>query len=156
MLFKEVISCHICSTEFKYRKEESPPSICSACGADMENRSSELLYATMECEHLKGALGIAPGELCITDKRIFWIARKDASGNVLVDAITRKNANIVPVNIPLGGIERIGDYKNLIRKGITIFAKNGESYNFNLVNRGNPQKLKDFLAPYVGNIFDNY
>ena len=154
MFFKEVTSCHICATEIKHRKDETPPPVCPACGADLANRSSELLYATMSCEHLKGALGVAPGELRITDKRLFWISRRDTGGNSLVGAITGKNADKVPVNIPLGEIERIGDFKNLVRIGITVHAKNGGAYNFNLENRGNPQILKDFLAPYVGNAFE--
>jgi len=152
--FKQSASCHICMTDIKYGKGEALPPVCPACGADWENPASETLRDVISCDHLKGALGIGTGEMFITDKRLFWIPRKDTdSANILVNVITGKNADRVSVNIPLGEIERIGDCKKLLRIGITVYARNGESFNFYLVNRGNPQILKDFLAPHVGNVF---
>ena len=155
MFNKQSANCHICGTEIRYSKDESLPPICPACGTDLENPSSETLCDYISCEHLKGALGIGTGEMHITNKRLFWISRKDRdSANVLVGAITGKNADKISVNIPLGEIERIGNCKKLLRIGITVYAKNGESFNFYLENRGKPQILKDFIAPYVGNIFE--
>jgi len=156
MFNKQSAYCHICSAKIRFRKGESLPPACPACGADLENPFSETLRDVISCEHLKGALGIGTGEMYITDKRLFWMPRKDEdSGNILVGAITGKNADKVSVNIPLGEIERIGDCKKLLRIGITVYTKNGEGFNFYLVNRGKPQILKDFLAPHVGNIFES-
>ena len=153
MFFNESAVCHICRTEFKYRKGDVQPNVCPACGADFVNLASETLLDFMNCDHLKGALGIGTGELFITNKRLFWIPRKEAdSANILVSAITGKDADKVSVNIPLGEIERIGDCKKLFRIGITVYTRNGESFNFYRVNRGDPQVLKDFLEPHVGNV----
>ena len=155
MFNKESVCCHVCSTDIKYRKGDPSPSICPVCGADLADPTSETLRDAMRCTHLKGTLGIGEGEMHITNKRLFWIARRDEeTGNVLVYAVTGKKANTVPVNIPLEDIERIGDCKKFLRIGITVYTKSGESYNFFLENRGNPQILKDFLLPHVGSIFE--
>jgi len=106
----------------------------------------ETVRDTIACEHIKGALGIGTGELFVTNRRVFWIARKDDdSGNTLVQAATGKNADKIAVNIPLDNIARIEDCKKLFRKGVTLHTKSGESFNF----YGNQQKLKDLLAPYA-------
>ena len=148
---KTMNNCHVCMSGIKPLKGGALPPACPACGADLENPGSEVMCKSIECEHLKGALGIGNGELFITNKRVFWIARKDdETANALVGAMTGKNANKVTVNFPIGDLDRIEDCKKLLRKGITVHTKNGESFNFFLVNRGNPQILKDMFAPYIG------
>ena len=143
---KRTESCYLCYTAFKLKKDESLPAMCPACGADMANPNFETVRNSIECEHIKGTFGIGTGELFITNKRIFWVARKDAeSPNVLVQMATGKNAGKASVDISLDNVARIEDCKKLFRKGITLHTKSGEAFNF----FGNPQNLKDLLAPYV-------
>ena len=152
MFSKESEYCHVCSVTILHRKGEPMPPVCPACGTDLANPDSEVTHNAINCEYLKGALGLNVGEMLITSKRLLWVSRKDnETGNALVGSITGKNANKVPVSIPLEEIVRISNCKKLLRVGITVYAKNGASYNFYLVNRGNPQLLKDFIAPYVSN-----
>ena len=142
-------SCHVCMTNIKSKKDELP-SICPACGADLENISLETVRYSISCDHLKGSLGIGNGEMFITNLRLFWIPRKDSdSANPLVGIITGKNADKTRVNIPLSDLESVGDCKKLLRKGITVYTKTGESFNFFFVNRGNPQILKDMIEPCI-------
>jgi hypothetical protein len=154
-MFKEVNSCHICFGIIKVKKKEEVPSICPFCGTDLANPAAEILRDSIECEHIKGFLGIAPGELCVTNKRLFWVKREEdlgvddegrAFGNPLVQGITRKGAGTVQVSIPLDGIAKVDDCKKGLRKGVTVHAKSGGAYNFFC---SKPQELKDFLAPYA-------
>jgi len=139
---KKTDSCYLCNTSFKLKKGESTPPACPACGADLIDQNSETVRSSIECEHIKGALGIGTGELFITNKRIFWIARKDdESANTLVQAATGKNAGKTSVNVTLDNVGRIEDCKKLFRKGVTLHTKSGGSYNF----FGNQQKLRDLL-----------
>ena len=143
--------CHICNKEIKTKKDADFPPLCPVCGTDLENISSETVNRSISCEHLKGALGINPGDLVITNSRVFWISRADTeTGNALVGSITSGRANKLAVDIPIGDLASIEDCKKLLRKGITVHTKTGESYNFFIENRGNPQILKDFLEPYMG------
>ena len=154
MFFQQSENCHICMSEIKLPKGGSLPPMCPVCGADLVNLGAEVVQDVIFCEHIKGSLGIGAGQLIVTDKRLLWITRAaQDNGNILVQAITGRNAGKVPVNVLLGDVVRIDDCKKLLRIGITIHTKSGEAFNFFLVNRGNPQILKDFLTPYVGNVF---
>ena len=137
--------------EIRFPKNQPLPSLCPTCGADLENPESETRLDFISCEHIKGALGIGNGELFATNRRIFWVARyKCDSENELLRITSDKKAEKVPVNVLLGDLDRIDDCKKLLRRGITVYIKSGESFNLFLVNRGNPQILKDFISPHLG------
>ena len=153
-----VNECHVCSARIKAPKNGELPVVCPSCGTDLENPNAETIRYSISCEHLKGALGINEGDMVITNQRLLWIARApeipeddEIRRNTLVDGILARKAGTIPVNVPLDNLSRIEDCKKLLRKVITVHTKTGESYNFFLQNRGNPQILKDFLAPYVAN-----
>ena len=136
-LFKRTEQCYLCNGGFKVGKNEPPPSACPVCGADLANPSFETINNSIACEHIKGTLGTGDGSLFITNKRVFWLAD---SG---------KGADKISVNIPLDDIAGLEDCKKLLRKGVTVNTKSGDSYNFFIPNLGNPQILKDLLTPYV-------
>ena len=144
-MFAQTKDCPVCFTGVKLNKDKSFPAVCPACNADLLKPGSEIVRDTIECEHLKGALGLGSGELFITNKRIFWIARKEPEGgNVLVALITSKKADKVPVTVPLEEMDKIEDCKKGLRKGVALHTKSGESYNFFC---SKPQELKDLLEP---------
>ena len=60
-----------------------------------------------------------------------------------------KGAGKASVNIPLGDIARLEDYKKMLGRGVTVHTKSGASYSFTLPNLGNPQVFKDLLGPYA-------
>ena len=144
-MFGKTGTCNICCSEFKLNKDESLPALCPACGADLANPHSETVRDSIDCDHIKGTLGIGNGELFITNKRVFWIARKEPDGgNILVSMITNKKADKVPVNFPLAEMDKIEDCKKGLRKGVTVHTKSGASYNFFC---SKPQELKGLLEP---------
>ena len=144
-MFAKTQDCPVCFSGVKLNKDNSFPDVCPACSADLVNPGSELVRDTIECEHLKGALGLGSGELFITNKRVFWIARKEPDGgNILVSMITSKKADKVSVNFPLGEMDKIEDCKKGLRKGVTVHTKSGASYNFFC---SKPQELKGLLEP---------
>jgi hypothetical protein len=95
--------------------------------------NGEVIHNNIECEHFKGTFGIGDGELVITNMRVIWKTNRDK----------------VTVNIPLSDVGRTFDCKKGLRKGVTLQTKSGEAYNFFIPNLGNPQILKDILAPYA-------
>jgi len=153
-LFSKDEFCHVCYSAIKVKKDEKP-SVCPACGADVANPGSEVICKSMECEHIKGFLGIGDGEMRITNKRLLWIkgsmsgsdnySRAGAVGGLIAAGIN-KNAGKIEVNVPLEDIGTIKDCKKGLRKGITLHTKSGESYNFFC---SKPQELKDLMAPYI-------
>ena len=165
MFGKTTEFCHVCNYPITLKKNQSLPPFCSVCGADLANRAAETLVNTIECEHIKGAFGAGQGLLYATNKRLFFIKgrkRTDvdpdggyaAAANNTIDALVSIGAEKISVNVPLENIGRIEDCKKLLRKGVTLHTKSGQSYNFFLLaigedNRGTVQDLKDFFAPYV-------
>ena len=166
MFGKTTEFCHVCKYPITLKKNQSLPPICPVCGADLTNPSSETLVNTIECEHIKGAIGAGDGVLYATNKRLFFIKGKKtadvdadddsygANANVAIAAILSKGAGKISVNVPLENVGGIEDCKKLLRKGVSLHTKSGESYNFFLLahgdpNRGKLEDLKDFFAPYV-------
>ena len=143
---KRKIECYLCNTSFQLKENEPDPGRCPVCDADLANPGLETIRESMDCEHLKGNFGIGTGNLFVTNKRIFWMARKDEdSGNALVSMATAKNANKIGINIPLDNIAWIEDCKKIFRKGVTLHTKNNEAFNL----FGNQKKLKEILSPYA-------
>ena len=144
--------CHVCNGVIKVDMKAPLPT-CPFCGADLTNPSSEVLCKSIECEHIKGFLGMGNGELYVTNKRLFFIKKKENTEGYqsnafggLASSITNKSAGKMEVNMPLENIGRIEDCRKGLRKGITLHTKSGESYNFFC---SKPQELKDFMAPYI-------
>ena len=133
-MFKRTEICHLCNSEIKLGKKEPLPAACPACGTDLANPDAETIQNNIECEHIKGTLGTGDGTLSITNTRIFWL--KDGAAKI-------------SVSVALDNIDRFEDCKKMLRKGITLYAKSGESYNFFIPNLGDPQPLKDLLTPYA-------
>jgi len=131
-MFKGTVVCPLCNREIKEGEKDCLPPICSVCASDLAS-GAETLQGSIECEHFKGMLGTGDGELFVTNKRVFWL----------------KLPEKLVINVPLEEVDRIEDCKKLFRKGVTLFTKSGESYNFFIVNMGNPQPLKNLLAPCV-------
>ena len=159
---KQTEFCHVCNYPLKLKKNESLPPVCPVCGANLANRAEETLVSTIECEHLKGAVGAGQGILFATNKRLFFIkgqktadvAADDesygAAANVAIAGIMSIGAGKISFNVPLEDIDRIEDVKKLLRKGVTLHTKSGGSYNIFMPREfGKPQDLKDFLTPYV-------
>ena len=176
-LFKESVYCHVYTFPIKRKKNEPPPAVCSVCGADLVNRESETPRGNIECYHKKNFFDLGYGVLFTTNLRVFWMkGRFDRDTDTQVGAGNTEDGNtykprsdegakfayeagitpmalslkpIVSVNVPNANIARIDDYKKLMFRGITLHTKTGESYNFTLYNRGNPQPLKDMLLPLI-------
>jgi len=143
---KRTLTCYLCSTSFGLKDKDPDPIVCPVCNADLTNPDSEAVQSSLACEHIKGSIGVGTGELFITNKRIFWIPRKDEdSGNVLVGMISSKNANKVAVDVTLDNVAKIEDVKKLFRKGVTLHTKNGDAFNL----FGDQKKLRDLLTPYA-------
>ena len=149
-MFKKTENCYLCYGEIKLGKNDALPALCPCCGADLANPDSEVLQNNIKCEHLKGTFGIGEGVLFITSTRIFWI-KGDVDANETNDLVRLlgKGTGKATVNVPLGDIAKIEDCKKMLRKGVTLHTKSGEAYNFFIPNLGNPQPLKDLLAPYA-------
>ena len=149
-MFKKSENCYLCYSEIKLGKNESLPAVCPCCCADLANPSAEVLQSNIECEHIKGTFGIDAGMLFITNTRIFWLKGEVGAeeSNGLVRLLS-KGGGKISVNVPLGEVDRIEDCKKMLRKGVTLYTKSGESYNFYIPNLGNPQPLKDLLTPYA-------
>ena len=146
--------CHVCNGVVKVDMNAAL-NVCPFCGADLANPDSETLCSSIECEHIKGFLGIGDGELYVTNKRLFFIKKKmgntegyQSVGAVggFAAAIINKSAGKMEVNMPVENIGRIEDCRKGLRKGITLHTKSGESYNFFC---SKPQELKDIFAPYI-------
>ena len=153
-LFGKDEYCHVCNDILRNFKGVKP-TVCPCCGTDLAHPESEKVCNTIQCEHLKGFLGIGDGELFVTNKRLFFVTGKLSNSesysntNAMVTAVTfvtNKGAGKMKVNMPLDNIDKIEDCRKGLRKGITLHTKNGESYNF---FHSKPQELKDFFAPYV-------
>ena len=146
--------CHVCHDIIRNFKGVKP-AVCPCCGTDLANPDSEKVCNTIECEHIKGFVGIGDGELFATNKRVIFVTGKMSNSGSYSQAsaagaaftfITNKGAGKLKINIPLDNIGSIEDCKKGLRKGITLHTKDGESYNFFC---SKPQELKDFFAPYV-------
>ena len=127
--------CKACGSELKVKKNAPAPLSCPICASDLTNAVSEILQNTIECEHIKGMLGTAPGTLYITNKRVFWA----------------KTDNKASISIALGDITKVEDCKKLLRKGVSVHTKSGDAYNFFTMNLANPQAMKDMLSACVSN-----
>ena len=166
MFGKTTEFCHVCNSPITLKKNQPLPPVCPVCGANLANRAEENLVNTIECEHIKGAVGAGDGVLFATNKRLFFIKVKKSvdvaddddsyatGANVAIAAILSKGAGKISVNVPLEDIDKIEDCKKLLRKGVTLHTKSGKSYNIFLLsigdaNRGTVQDLKDFLSPYA-------
>ena len=159
-LFSETKNCHVCKKTIKAGKNGKFPPVCPCCGTDLANPAAEVLAGSIECEHLKGALGIGTGVLYATNKRIIFIngdednlvdATEDeirADAATLTSMVANRGGRKVIIDIPLDKMDRLEDCKKLLRKGVTVHTKSGEAYNFYSPSM-RPQELKDFLAPYA-------
>jgi hypothetical protein len=173
MFGKTTEFCHVCNYPITLKKNEPLPPICPVCGADLANRASETLVSTIECEHIKGAIGAGDGVLYASNRRLFFIKGKVSAesmggglansesgtnfalGGLAAKALS-KGSGKASVSIPLENIGGIEDCKKGLRKGVTLHTKSGESYNFFLLaagdpNRGKLEDLKGFFTPYVNN-----
>ena len=155
---QETICCHVCSADIKLKKGAPPPAVCPVCGTDLANPAAETVRGCIQCEHIKGFLGIAPGELYLTTRRVFWLKRVNPTdgGYSGTDAVLKMAANAkgkgegeLKVNVPLEDVDHVVDCKKGLRRGVTLHTKSGQSYNFFFPNLGNTQPLKDMLAPWV-------
>ena len=158
-MFQKSEYCHVCNAKIKVKKNESP-SVCQVCGADLANPAAETVRDSVECEHIKGFFGIAPGELYLTTRRLFWVNKvktpEGGEGYNSTDSVLKlaamakgKGEGEMKVNVPLDNIGKVEECRKGLRRGVTVHTKSGESYNFFFPNLGNPQKLKDLLAPYI-------
>lgn len=165
MFGKTTEYCHVCNSPMQLKKNASLPPVCPICGADLANPETEKIVNTIECEHLKGAIGAGDGLLFASTKRLFFIKERKkadvgydddsygAAANVVITAALNKGAGKVSVNIPLEDIVGIEDCKKGLRKGVTLTTKSGESYNFfvtaQLGKAEAVETLKEFFAPYI-------
>ena len=161
-IFRETKNCHVCKKKIKMGEDGEFPPVCPCCGTDLENPAAEVLAGSIECEHLKGALGIGTGMLYATNKRLVFVKWDEdrilsdldddtplkGSNTLLVSIIANWGGRKAIIDIPLDNVGRLEDCKRLLTKGVTLHTKSGEAYNLYHLSM-NPKELKDFLAPYV-------
>jgi len=147
--------CPVCRSGISLKQDQPLPPACPFCGTDLANPGSETLWGYIQCEYIKGAVGINDGALFLTNQRIFWIKGEYGSDEFggdenalggITRAILNKGTGQMQVNLPLGNYAGFEDCKKGLRKGVAVKAKSGESYNFFIPNLGKPGPLKDLLA----------
>jgi len=154
--------CPVCRSGISLKQDQPLPPACPFCGTDLANPGSEILWGYIECEYIKGAVGINDGALFVTNQRIFWIKGEYSSDEFggggtassggafalggITAAILNKGTGQMQVNLPLSNYAGFEDCKKGLRKGVAVKAKSGESFGFFIPNLGKPQPLKDLLA----------
>ena len=139
---KQKTSCHICGNLMKTAKDEPIPLICTLCGADLANPSTETQTHRTVVQHAAGGVSANLVEILLTDKRLIF--KEDglsgaagggliggAIGGAIAGAFSKKSDKfnaILLADITSLDEKIVGLFKNKI--DLTVHTKDGGAYAF--------------------------
>ena len=138
--------CHICQN---VTKDETPPTVCPRCGANLANPSEETVQKKTNCSLNKGLFGSGAGILYLTNRRMLWVkseANAMTYGGGLVGGVAAAVANSKAkgrknwFDIPLADLRSVSAKKRgLFGKAMLLTDRENNEYDLS------PGKRKEWL-----------